>query len=84
MSNMSAADARDHFSEVLNRASYGKERIVLTRRGKDVVAVVPMEDLELLEELENRIDLEDARVSLKESRAEGTVAWDKLKSELGL
>jgi prevent-host-death family protein len=84
MTKISTAEARNEFSEILNRASFGKERIVLTRRGKDLAAVVPMEDLELLERLEDRIDLEDARAALVEVRESGTVTWEKLKSDLGL
>jgi len=84
MTKVSTAEARNEFSEILNRASFGKERIVLTRRGKDLAAVVPMEDLELLERLEDRIDLEDARAALMEVRESGAVTWEKLKSDLGL
>lgn len=84
MTKISAAEARNEFSEILNRASFGKERIVLTRRGKDLAAIVPIEDLELLERLEDRIDLEDARAALAEVRESGTVSWEKLKSDLGL
>jgi prevent-host-death family protein len=84
MTKVSAAEARNEFSEILNRTSFGKERIVLTRRGKDLAALVPMEDLELLERLEDRIDLEDARAALAEVREGGTVSWEKLKSDLGL
>lgn len=54
---ISTAEARNRFSEVINRAAYGKERIVLTRRGKDLVGVVPMEDVDLLERLEEQLDI---------------------------
>ena len=84
MTKLSAAEARNEFSEILNRAAFGKERIVLTRRGKDLAAIVPIEDLELLERLEDRIDLEDARAALAEVRESGTVTWEKIKSDLGL
>ncbi len=49
--------------------------------GKELAAVVPIEDVKLLEELEDRLDLEVAREALKE---EGTIAWEKVKAELGL
>ena len=61
---ITASDARDEFSEVLNRVSYGHERVVVQRRGKDLAAMVPMEDLRLLERLvedaEDRIDVAEA------------------------
>ena len=81
MGKVSTAKARDQFSEVINRAAYGKERVVLTRRGKELVAIVPIEDAKFLQALEDRADLEDAREALKES---GTVSWKRLKKDLGL
>ena len=53
---MSTADARTQFAEVVNRTAFGKERLVLTRRGKALAAIVPYEDLELLEALEDARD----------------------------
>src|SRR4026208_867258 len=41
------AEARDRFSEVVNEASYGSKRVLLTRHGKSVAAVVSVADLEL-------------------------------------
>lgn len=84
MNTVSIAKARNEFAEILNRAAYGKERVALTRRGRIVGAVVPQEDLELLEELEDRLDLDDARRALKEARGGKTVAWNHLKKELGI
>jgi prevent-host-death family protein len=69
---------------VINRAAFGKERIVLTRRGKEIAAVVPIEDVKLLEELEDRIDLEEARAALAEAKSKGTIPWEKIKTDLGL
>ena len=80
-SKETAARARQSFAEIVNRAAYGKERVVIERRGKRLAAVVPLEDLALLEELEDRIDLEDARRAMKEK---GGVAWSQVKKDLGL
>ena len=76
--------ARDSFSDTLNRVSYNKERIVIRRHGKELAALVPMEDLRFLEELEDRLDLEEARAALAEAETGGTVPWDKVKEDLGL
>ena len=81
MSKITAVNARQQFADIINRSAYAKERIVLTRRGKDLAAVVPIEDLKLLEEIEDRIDLEAARKALKES---GSIPWEKVKAELEL
>ena len=51
MTRLSISKAREEFPEVLNRAAYGKERTIVSRRGKDLAAVIPIEDLRLLERL---------------------------------
>jgi prevent-host-death family protein len=81
MAKISTVEARGRFSDIINRAAFGKERVVLTRRGKELAAVVPIEDMKFLEELEDRLDVEAARQALKE---EGTIPWEKVKAELGL
>ena len=81
MSKYSTVKAREQFSEVLNKSAYGKERVVLTRRGRDLVAVVPIEDMHLLEKLEDRFDLEEARKALKDVENNGTIPWETIKKE---
>lgn len=80
----SVTEARRSFADICNRVAYGRERVAIERHGKNVVAVVPYEDVELLEELEERLDLRAALAALKEAEEEGTITWDDLKRELGL
>lgn len=84
MGRFSTVEAREQLSTIINRAAFGKERIVLTRRGQELVAVVPIEDLELLRKLEDLIDVEDARAALEEARHKGTISLAELKAELGI
>ena len=84
MGQVNTVNARAQFSDIINRAAFGKERVTLTRRGKEIVAVVPIEDVKLLEALEDKIDLEEARAALAESKKKGTVSWEKIKKELGI
>ena len=51
MTPLSTSDARADFSDVLNRVAYGGERIVLERHGRNVAALVPMRDYDVLEKL---------------------------------
>jgi prevent-host-death family protein len=81
MTRVSTTQARESLSDVINRVVYQGERIILERHGKDVVAMVPVEDLQLLEELEDRMDLEEARKRLKEP---GRIPWKEIKERLGL
>jgi prevent-host-death family protein len=81
---VTTAAARKNFSDVINCAGYGKERVVLTRRNRPLAAVVPIEDIELIEEIEDREDLKEARAARRDIRRHGTVPWTRIKKELGL
>ncbi len=86
MAKMSTTAARKDFSTVVNRAAFGKERVLLTRRGKGLVAVVPVEDLDLLEQLEDSLDGETATKALRQFKRSGksSIPWAKVKTSLGL
>jgi prevent-host-death family protein len=81
---MNSTEARENLAEVLNRVAYAKDRVRITRRGKDIAAVVPIEDLELIERLENEVDIREAEKALKEAREKGTIPLEALRKELGL
>ncbi len=81
MTTIASSDFRQQLADLANRVSYGGERITVTRSGKPLFAVVPCEDAELLEALEDRIDLEQAKKALKRN---DTVSWAKARKELGL
>ena len=87
MTRLNVSKAREEFPEVLNRAAYGKERTIVSRRGKDLADVIPMDDLRLLERMAReemyRIDLEVARAALKEAHENGTIPLRDLMRELG-
>jgi len=73
MTDMTIADARKEFAEIINHTAYGKRRTVITRRGKALAAVVPIEDLRLLETLEQEITLREARAALAEADKVGAI-----------
>ena len=84
MAHIAASKVRKDFSDTVNRVAYGRERVILRRRGKEIAAVVPMEDLQLLEALEDRMDLADARAALAEAKKRGTKPLKVIIKELGL
>ncbi len=80
MPRVAASEARVKFAMILNEVAFGGERVLLHRHGKDVAAVVPIEDFQLLEALEDKMDLDTARKALA---AKGTrVKWAQLKKLL--
>jgi len=84
MSAISTAEARKHLSEVVNRVAYGKERVVLTRHGKQLCALVPIEDLSFLDKLRETASRHDIDDALAAQARGDVVAWTDLKRELGL
>jgi prevent-host-death family protein len=83
---LNVVELRQSLAEILNRAEYQGERIIIHRRGKDVAAIVPLEDLKLLErlieEVEDRLDVEAARVAMAES--EDRIPYADVRRGLGL
>ncbi len=82
MARLPASEVRERFSEVLSEVSYGHQRMVLQRHGKDLVAIIPIEDLRLLEELEDRADLIVAKKALTEKGPR--IPWSQAKADLGV
>ncbi len=74
-------EIRANLAEVINRVAYGGERVILERRKKPVLALVSMEDLELLNALEDRADV---KAALKARKEKGAVPLEKIKARLGM
>ena len=79
---ISAADARKKFANIINRVAYGKESFVLTRRGEPLAAIVSIDDLKLLQEIEEQMDIDDAWKARNEPGE--NISWEKLRQELEL
>ncbi len=80
MTRLPISEARDHLADLGNRVSLRGERIVVERRGKELFALVPVEDVDLLERLEDEMDLDAIRARLSEP----TSSLAEVKKELGL
>lgn len=77
---ISTADARKQFADIINKVAYGHESFILTRRGEKVAALVSIEELELLQQIEDFIDIEDAKRALDEpgENIPGSSFWEAL------
>ncbi len=60
VTKITTAEARKNFADIVNNVAYGKDTIVLTRRGKEIVALISIEDLQLLQQIEEQQDIADA------------------------
>lgn len=79
MNRVAASKLRTTISELLDRVAHNGERVAVERYGKPVAALVSPEDLELLEAIENRMDIEAAREALREP---GRWSWDEVRAAL--
>jgi prevent-host-death family protein len=79
---VSVSEAREEFADLVNRAAYGHERVLMCRRGRAVAAIVPIEDVELLERLEDEKDLADALAALTDPDNATPIPWESMDSEL--
>jgi prevent-host-death family protein len=84
MSERRISEARESFSTTINRVAFGGERVVLTRHGRRVAAVVPIDDLDLIEAIEDARDLDDVRAAMGDPANRERIGWDELKAQLGL
>lgn len=84
MSRFKATETKEDFEEILDRVGSKRERVIIQRQGKEPVAVVPIDDVKLLEKLEDKMDLKDAQTALEKAKKEGTLPLADVKKELGL
>ena len=82
--HVSVSEAREAFADLVNRAAYGGERVLVSRRGKPVAAIVPIADVEFIERMEDELDLQAAREALADPERGATIPWDRVKAELEL
>lgn len=82
MEPTSTADARRNLADLMNRAAYGGEPFVVTRHGKELVAIVPVEEARLLKRLGGPLEAREFESALKEIAEAGTIPRDETPREL--
>jgi prevent-host-death family protein len=83
---LSCAEAQAQFDDLLKRTAKHKERVVLTRRGKPVAALMTIEDLNLLEAIEDQLDAEEFQRAKEEFERSGepSIPLEQVIWELGI
>ena len=80
--SVSAREVRANMAELLSRARYGHERILVTRHGRADAVLIGLADLERLEALEEAADVRAYDAAKAED--DGTrVAWSDIRDALG-
>ncbi len=83
IAKITTAEARKNLAEIVNNVAYGKDTVILTRRGKALAALVSIDDLKLLQQLIDEQDIKDAWKIKTEETGENIKLSD-LKKELDL
>lgn len=78
---LSTVELRANLSDVLGRVRHAHERIVITKSGKPVAGIIPYDELEAIEALEEELDREALAKARKEG---GRHVLEDVKKELGL
>ena len=88
MTQLSISQARSRLSRLASQLQKDKEAIEVTSRGKPVLAILPWELYESLEETIEILDDEDLAAKLKKSLAEvkagRLIPWERVKKDLRL
>jgi len=74
-------DAKTRLSEFIGRVLYGKERVLITRKGRPVAALVSTTDLARLEAMEGPESVDARRRAMAEALARIAVLQEQLQAE---
>lgn len=81
MTTIQVSQLRSDLSNVANKVAYTGQRICVERNHKPLFALVPFDDMQLLERLEDKMDIELAKEALRRGEF---IDWKDVKKELGL
>lgn len=81
MTTVSMTEARHDFADLADQVRISGQRVCISKNNKPALALVPLEDLQLLELLEDMIDLRQALEALEEP---GSIDHKSFKEKLGL
>jgi prevent-host-death family protein len=83
--DISIADLRARLGDLVTRVSYKHDRVVITKHGKPVAALISASDMEKFEELEDWNDIQAAEASERETKRNGgPIPWRTIKREMKL
>ncbi|WP_266366383.1 type II toxin-antitoxin system Phd/YefM family antitoxin [Tellurirhabdus rosea] len=82
MTTVSAQEARKQFSDIISKAAFGHDPVIITRQGKEIAAIISMEELKRFQELEDHFDVLEAEKRL--ANPENFIPWEEARKTLGL
>jgi prevent-host-death family protein len=82
MNMIAITELRDQLGEAINKVAFTKERIIITRKNKKIAAIISLEDLQLLENIEDAHDLKLAKKALSRAQPHDFISLEKAKKIL--
>ena len=82
MIQVDLSDAHNNWDQIIEQVRVKQDRVMLTSQGREIGALIPTEDLKVLESLEDCTDVKAAREILKNSAAQHP--FDGVRKKLGL
>jgi prevent-host-death family protein len=83
--SVSLTELRESLPDTIGRVAHGKERLLIKRHNRPVAAVVPIDDVRLLEMLDDLLDVNAAAEALEEIANGGELkSAAEFRKELGL
>ena len=83
MTAMNLKAAQKNLGDLVHRIAETGERLVLRTNGEAAAAIISLNDLALLEELEDQLDVKEAERRLADP-SEKPIPWEQAKKEMGL
>jgi prevent-host-death family protein len=73
-------NAKKDFTNLLKKVNQENESIILTQHGKQIAALISIDELNLLQQIEDYIDIQDAKKALRgnEENISSTEFWKQL------
>ncbi len=81
MTKLSISKMRDEIAECADQVQHHGVRIIVNRNGKPAFAMVSVEDVNLLEAIEDKLDIATAEKAVKQGKF---TSWEQVKKKLGL
>ena len=84
MIKMDSGEFREKLADITNKVAYAHERVIIQRKGKPVAALISVDDLHLLEQLEDARDTADLRKAMTDvaSGKETLLPWSEVRERL--
>ncbi len=82
--DISIADLRARLGDLVTRVSYKHDRVIITKHGKPVAALISASDMEKFQELEDWNDIAAINDGLRDAKKNGTVALETVLRDIGL